>query len=543
MPREDRVPLEEQDVPVQLRPRAGGELRQLGGQDRQGELRSAGEARLGPLALREAQLMLQQQDLYGSGTSAPGVWFGYIGTPAGFPTSRPPRHRRLYTPPRPYLDGRGAAMEEEYYADRARLRELLCAHPDWSTAALARHLGRSETWVKKWRARLRAAPPGDDRVPASRSRARRHPPPAISPEVVDRILAIRDQPPGNLQRVPGPRAILYYLEQDAELREGGARLPRSTRTIWEILTRHGRIARRPPRAHEPLDRPPPLAAWQLDFKDVSTIPADPEGKRQHVVEALNCVDCGTSLVLGTQVRDDFTEETAIAAVAELLGIHGLPATITIDRDPRFVGSPGGRDFPAPFVKFLTCLGVEVEVCPPRRPDRNAFVERYHRTLDGECLQVERPTTLERARAVTATFRRHYNAESPNQALSCGNRPPQVAFPVLPARPSLPAQVDPDRWLRVIDGRPYVRKVRSNGTVTVEHDTYFVGRRLAGQYVVLAVDAAARALVVRHREQPVKQLALKGLQGGPLPYEDYLRLMQGAARARRRLVRRHSAPAA
>jgi hypothetical protein len=428
-------------------------------------------------------------------------------------------------------------MEEKHYADRARLRELLCAQPDWSTATLARHLGRSETWVKKWRARLRAAPPGDDRVLAGRSRARRHPPPSISPEVISRILEIRDHPPGNLQRVPGPRAILYYLERDADLRARGVRLPRSTRTVWAILTRHGRIAHRPPRAHEPLDRPPPLAAWQLDFKDVSTVPADPDGKQQHVVETLNCVDVGTSLLLEAQVRPDFTEETALAAVAEVLRAHGLPETLTIDRDPRFVGSPGARDFPSPFVRFLTCLGVEVDVCPPHRPDRNGFVERYHRTYDRECLRIQRPTTAAEAAAVTAAFRRHYNEERPNQALSCGNQPPRVAFPTLPARPALPAWVDPDRWLQTIDGRHYVRKVRGNGTVTVERDTYYVSRALVGQYVVLAIDAAARTLAVRHRQQVVKQLPLQGLRQAMLPFEDYLQLMQGEARARRRLLHR------
>ena len=71
-------------------------------------------------------------------------------------------------------------MEEEWYADRANLRELMRQHPDWSSAQLARALGRSLSWVKQWRRRLAAAPPGDDTVLASRSRARRQPPPSIS---------------------------------------------------------------------------------------------------------------------------------------------------------------------------------------------------------------------------------------------------------------------------------------------------------------------------------------------------------------------------
>jgi hypothetical protein len=264
-------------------------------------------------------------------------------------------------------------MEEELYADRAKLREVLRTHPDWSTSMLADHLDRSVSWVKKWRARLRLVPADDDTVLAGLSRARKQPPPSVAPVVVDRILELRDQPPDHLQRVPGPRTILYFLQQDADALAAGARLPRSPTTIWRLLRRHGRIPQRQPRAHEPLERPAPLTSWQLDFKDVSTVPADPTGKRLHVVETLNCIDCGTSILLDAQVRDDFTEETALIAVADLLRTHGVPQVLTIDRDPRFVGSPHGRDFPSPLIRFLTCVGVEVTVCPPQRPDRNGFV--------------------------------------------------------------------------------------------------------------------------------------------------------------------------
>src|SRR5262245_3594656 len=119
--------------------------------------------------------------------------------------------------------------------------------------------------------------------------------------------------------------------------------------------------------------PPPLASWQLDFKDVSTVPGAPDEKRQHAVEALNCVDCGTSLLVAADVRPDFTEETTLAAVADLVEAHGLPQEVTVDRDPRFVGAAGAGDFPSPLVRFLTCRGVEVHVNLPPRPDLNGFV--------------------------------------------------------------------------------------------------------------------------------------------------------------------------
>jgi transposase InsO family protein len=122
---------------------------------------------------------------------------------------------------------------------------------------------------------------------------------------------------------------------------------------------------------------------QLDLKDESLVPADPEGKRQHVVEIANFVDAGTSIWLHRQVGADFDAETLLEVVAQFLREHGLPAGLTFDNDPRFVGSPSGRDFPSALVRFLWCVGVQPHVIPPHRPDLNAYVERFHRTLSQE----------------------------------------------------------------------------------------------------------------------------------------------------------------
>jgi hypothetical protein len=242
---------------------------------------------------------------------------------------------------------------------------------------------------------------------------------------------------------------------------------------------------------------------------------------------------GTSILVNAQPRPDFTAETTLQAIVATLRTHGLPASVTLDRDPRFVGSPQGRDFPAPLVRLLHCLGVQVTICPPRRPDKNAFVERYHRTYAEECLRVYAPTDAEAVGTVTAAFRHHYNYARPNQAVTCRNQPPCVAFPALPPRPTLPATVDPDRWLEVLHGQRYVRKVRSTGTVSVDGVSYYVDHAWAGKYVSLQIDAAARVFVVEHREQVVKQLPIKGLVGERLPLEGYLAQM--AVEARTQLV--------
>ncbi len=264
-------------------------------------------------------------------------------------------------------------MEAVYYAARANLQRLLRQHPHWTRPQLAQATGMSISWVDKWKKRLLNAPKDDEQVLRGLSRAPHHPLPRLDQQVVDRVLEIRDDPPEGLGRTPGPKAILYYLGRDESLKEMGLRLPKSTRTVHRLLQENGRIASRLPTLTDPIERPPPMQQWQLDFKDASTVPADPHGKKQHVVETLNIIDKGTSVLVAHHVRSDFTAETALAAVAQTFAEHGLPSSITLDRDTRWVGSPQGSDFPAALVRFCHALGVAVLLCDPHHPQQNGFV--------------------------------------------------------------------------------------------------------------------------------------------------------------------------
>ena len=425
-------------------------------------------------------------------------------------------------------------MEAVYYAARANLRRVLGQHPTWTRKQYAQAVGMSKGWVKKWVKRLQEAPPEDEAVLHSQSRARKHPPERISQVVVERILQMRDQPPEGLGRTPGPKALLYYLPRDVELAATGQRLPRSSRTIYRLLRQAGRIQQRMPAQHAPLERPAPMSQWQLDFKDASTVPADPFGKRQHVVEVLNTVDMGTSVLVSAQVRADFTAETTLEMVADLVRTHGCPQHLTVDRDVRFVSSPQGSDFPSALVRFCHCLGISVRLCDPQQPQQNGFVERYHRSYQAECLAVHRPHTLEEVQAVTAEFEQHYNYERPHQGLSCGNRPPRTAFPTLPDLPATPDVVNPDRWLEVSDGLSVVRTVSRKGTVSIDLKDYYVGQAFAGQRVALQLSAKKQAWLVIQGTQLLKSLPLKGLYAAALSFEAFVQLMMGQARAEQRL---------
>jgi len=241
-------------------------------------------------------------------------------------------------------------MEAVYYAARGKLCWLLRLYPDWTQAELAAACGMSLGWVKKWKQRLWAADPQDERVLHSRSRARIHPPERLDERVVQRILAMRDQPP-----------------------------------------------------------------------------------------------------------------------------------------------------------------------------------------EEECLQVDRPHTLAEVVQVTAAFQQHYNYERPNQALSCGNRPPRTAFPTLPTLPSVPDLVDPDGWLQAVDGWHVVCTVNARGLGSRDLHSYYISHALAGQAVVLRLDAAEQALLVLRHEQLLKVLPLKGLHHRLYSFDDYVQQMTDGARAQQRLL--------
>ena len=410
-------------------------------------------------------------------------------------------------------------MEEQWQVDRARLRRLQQEHPQWSISRLAEATGRSTTWVKKWRKRFKGAAPNDESILKSQSRRPKQSGSPVQPAVIDRILAIRDNPP--LNRVPGPLAIKYFLHEQEKQEPLGCYLPTSGSTIWRILAQHDRIYRPSQPEPDPLPIGNPLESWQIDFKDVTTVRAEPGGKQQHVVETLNVVDTGTSILLDNPAHQEFNAETAIRSMASILQQLGCPGQITFDRDPRFVASASGTDFPAPFVRFLACLGIKADICPPHRPDRNGYVERYNRTYKYEGIFIYLPQTFAQVIEMNRDIKYHYNFQRPNQAKSCGNQPPRLAFPALPSLPPVPDTVDPDGWLDTIQGHLFKRRVNASGSVQVDKHKYYIGRAHHGRLVVLQVDALNREFVVELNNEVIKIVPIKGLFNGQLSFDAYL----------------------
>jgi len=157
-----------------------------------------------------------------------------------------------------------SSMEEEWMRDRALLRDLLTKDPQTPPQELARATGRSVSWVKKWRKRLREGDPHDQERLCSRSRAHHAPYFRWDLRVETCIVEMRLSPPEHLGRTPGPRALLYYLPRDPALQAAGVRLPRSSRTVWKLLRKTGCILPKPQRNLWPTEPREPLEEIQMD---------------------------------------------------------------------------------------------------------------------------------------------------------------------------------------------------------------------------------------------------------------------------------------
>jgi hypothetical protein len=115
----------------------------------------------------------------------------------------------------------------------------------------------------------------------------------------------------------------------------------------------------------------------------------------------------------------------------------------------------------------------------------------------------------------------YNYQRPNQAKSCGNRPPRLAFSDVPPLPPVPAMIDPDCWLTTVEGTLFTRRVNAAGSVQVDKHKYYLGRAYHGRQVVLQVDAVNQQFKVELANQPLKTIPIKGLEHRQMSFDEYL----------------------
>jgi transposase InsO family protein len=402
-----------------------------------------------------------------------------------------------------------------------RLYRLLKRHTDWTVRQYADTLGRSERWVKKWRARFQAAP--REGLQMFTRKTRQVVGSRITPLVRDAILNLREELTQRYRRPGGARRILYFLHLDEALKHAGVFIPRGARTIHRVLQDAGRIPVRHPYVRCPLELPPPMTEWEFDFGLMQL----GDGSS---FEFMPVIDRGTSYLVDAQALPRYHANTVLQAIAALFVARGLPQRLRFDNDTRMVGSWSADGFPSAFMQFLWCLGVEPVLCDPGKPWQKPFVERVIGTIQHESFPNPRPPDFEAALTCLQAMVPDYNWERPHQGRACGNRPPAIAFPDLPELPQVPTSVAPDAWLSHYHGQTFRRRVSANGSVQVDKHFYYIGLKYVKQAVVLHLDAHHQCLHVTCGAERVKTLPIKGLFHGALDFRRYVLRMSEEARS-------------
>lgn len=260
---------------------------------------------------------------------------------------------------------------------------------------LCRRFGISPDVGYKWLAR---AVEGDGDL-ADRSRRPLTSPGRCPDETEAAVLAVRDEHPAW-----GGRKIAAVLK-----RQGIA--PPAASTVHAILGRHGRIDPwpvSPGKAWARFERSTPNELWQMDFKGwVRLAGGDP-------LHPLTVIDDHSRYAPCLEACGDQQGQTVKARLETVFRRHGLPQAVFVDNGPPWGDSRG--DHWTRFNVWLLRLGISVLHSRPYHPQSRGKVERFHRTLAAELLDLNTFASLAQAQRAFDRWREAYNHDRPHQAL-------------------------------------------------------------------------------------------------------------------------------
>ena len=377
-------------------------------------------------------------------------------------------------------------MKDEF-SDRHQAIRLRLAGQ--SVEVICQALERSREWFHTWWRRYQAMGTAGlyDLTRARQGAA------LISSEMEHTILAIRKR----LEATYHPQtryALIGASAIQAELRALNLRAVPCTRTIERVLQRNGVTL---PRVH--LARflpthvyPVPQAQDSNQLHQVDLVgPIYLKGQKQryYIFICKDVFDGATCLQLGRSRR--------IEAVLEFLGecwkTLGRPKQMQFDNAREYLGWGVAARYLSRMIRL--CLRFEVEpiFIPPARPQRNGSVENFNGWFQPRLFQ-RHFTRVSALKRELQRLQDTVNTQHVQRRLG-GLTPEQYRrrkkLQKLPPRFVVP--IDP---LPVAAGRvTFIRQVTKHGNVHLLSQTFFVGKRLKGQYVKVVLDTRRTHLTV------------------------------------------------
>jgi transposase InsO family protein len=259
-----------------------------------------------------------------------------------------------------------------------------------SLSDLSREFGIPREVLSRWWHRVTT-----DGLAGLAPRSRRpHRTSAIAQRTVRQILRLR-------QRRLGPARI-------------AAMIGVSAKTVHRVLTRHGQ-ARLPRPRRAPSRRYEKSRPGELLHLDIKLLPALRNARYDYEFAAVD--DFSREAVVAIT-----TEQTSAAATTFLEQVvaqlpYRVEAVLTDNALAFTMKHAWHSERLTRFEQACQSLGIVHHLLRPRRPQSNGKVERFFRTVDDECLALQRQWTFNHRTRAVERFVRFYNHERPHLSLS------------------------------------------------------------------------------------------------------------------------------
>lgn len=155
-------------------------------------------------------------------------------------------------------------------------------------------------------------------------------------------------------------------------------------------------------APQPLTVPTAVnQVWSMDFMHDQLI----DGRS---IRLLNVIDDFNREALGIEVDFSLPSERVIRTLEQIIDWRGSPIAIRCDNGPEYLS--------AAIVSWALRSGIRLEYIQPGKPQQNAYVERFNRTVRYEWLSQYHWDTLDHVQQAATEWMWSYNHERPNMAL-------------------------------------------------------------------------------------------------------------------------------
>ena len=376
---------------------------------------------------------------------------------------------------------------------------------------------RGRFWLSKWLRRYQEH--GLEGL-RDRSRAPKRIWRRTSQSMVESILAIREELESHKTKRSafsgiGPEVIRW------ELKQRYVRHVPSLSTIARILRRYGKTDKKPPKANrgkEPYPSFKPQNIGQLHQTDLvgPRFLRGPKGITRFY--SFHTVDVAGHTASATQ----FTDKRTLSLCRHLIAgwsFMGCPRISQMDNE---MAATGGGRYPyslSQVIRLHLLLGIHLVFIPQGEPGRNASVESFNALWQDRVLRRHDCPTLAQLRKTTERFLHYYHYEKPHRSLSkeengtrfsgCLRDQRWRSLRHLPSTFSLHRYIDSAGHLSipVAKGKiSWIRKVDSHGKIELNGSTYFIRKKLEGQYVVGTIYTYRKRLVVKQGTRVIKPFA-------------------------------------